>query len=412
MVQLLFKFNIFFALFFVLTLPVFGIEDIVIESEENKSTIFDSIITSPYALGDYKGFRSKLEDNGINIQSSYMINAFVMNNREKKSGKGTYQGLYNLSLDLDTEKLKLYKGGKLHILYQIGNSGINSMQFLNSYSDVSSYDPTQSINQLSELYYEQSIKDDLLNIKIGKQDANVDFQALDSGFEFLNLSFSLIDNTPMPVFPSQQMGVRVRVKLPKDIYIQDGFYDGNLDIGATPKSFFTGENNYLNMAEIYKYVNFKGKEGKYLVGNWLKTGKYETSKDTTERNNYGFYAGFDQKLFDRFSDKSGGLNLFGQFGYAKNTVNDVPFYGGAGLVFKGITEKRKGDSIGIAFAWHQFSKQLHDVENRTSEKVLEIFYKIKVTEFLYIQPDFQYIINPGGNQKDSFAIGVRSCIVF
>ena len=82
------------------------------------------------------------------------------------------------------------------------------------------------------------------------------------------------------------------------------------------------------------------------------------------------------------------------------------------MVLKGVTEKRKGDEIGIALAWHQFDKQLHRLEHKTAEKVIEVFYKIKLTEFLYIQPDFQYIIKPGGNQKDSFAIGIRSGIVF
>ncbi len=406
-------------LFLFFSMPIFAIEETPVLSGEEITLddsihegIIETVKLSPYALGNFGGLRTELEEKGINIQSSYMINAFAFGSGENKSGKGTYQGLYNLSIDLDTEKMHLYKGGKFHILYQIGNKGMNSMEFLNSYSDANSYDPTRSINQISELYYEQSIKDDLFNIKIGKQDANMDFQALDTGFEFLNLSFSFIDNTPMPLFPSQQMGVRARVKLPKEFYIQNGFYDGNLGIGSNPKSFFTGENDYLNMTEVYKLTNFNQKNGKYLAGGWIKTGYYEDYESTTKRNNYGFYAGFEQKLTNRFEDKSGGLSLFGQFGYARNSINDVPYYGGGGLIFKGITENRKEDSAGLAFGWHQFDKQLKEIENRTSEKVIELFYKIKLTEFLYLQPDIQYIIKPSGNEKNGFAIGLRSCIVF
>ena len=399
-------------------MPVWAIEEnsVPLEKESNSGSIQEGIIESiklsPYALGDFGGLRSELEQKGINIQSSYIIDAFAMHNGTTRSGKGTYQGLYNLSVELDSEKMNLYKGGKFFILYQVGNSGISSTNFLNSYSDNNSYNPTRSINQISELYYEQSIKDDLFNIKIGKQDANMDFQALDTGFNFLNLSFSFIDNTPMPLFPSQQMGVRARLRLPKDIYIQNGFYDGNLGIGSNPKSFFTGANDYFNISEIYKLTNFKGKEGKYLAGGWIKTGEYEDYESSIKRNNYGFYGAFEQKLTDRFEDKSGGLKLFGQFGYARNGINDVPYYGGGGLVFKGITKNRKEDSVGLAFGWHQFDKQLQNLENRTSEKVVELFYKIKLTEFLYIQPDFQYIIKPSGNENNGFAIGLRSCIVF
>ena len=141
-------------------------------------------------------------------------------------------------------------------------------------------------------------------------------------------------------------------------------------------------------------------------------GKYDSFNNSTEHNNYGFYAGFEQKLTDRFEDKSGGLSAFGQFGYARNSINAVPYYFGAGLVFKGITKRRKEDSVGIAFGWHQFDRQLHKVENRTAEKVIELFYKIKLTEYLFIQPDIQYIIKPGGNNKNAFAVGLRSIIVF
>ena len=245
-----YKFGLFFIFLYFLHFSTFAIDESVITLDESAEApkiekIKGYIEESPYLVNPK--YRTKLEDRGIDIQSSYMTNSFVMRNRENHTTKGTYQGLYNLSVDLDSEKLNLYKGGKLHILYQVGNKGRNSMEFLNTYSDMSSYDPMKSINQISELYYEQSLKDDILNLKIGKQDANADFQALGTGFEFLNLSFSFIDNTPMPLFPSQQMGIRARIKLPKEIYIQNGFYDGNLKIGAGPKSFFTGENDYLNI---------------------------------------------------------------------------------------------------------------------------------------------------------------------
>ena len=416
-----FVFLLFAGLLF--SLPVSAIEEDVIYLEEESQeqlTIKEKLSELPkcdfqnrqYLLGDFRGYRTKLQERGIDIQSFYVIDSFIMRNNSRNSTKGTYQGLYNLSVELDSEKLNLYKGGKLFMLYQVGNKGVNSMEYLDTYSDMSSFNPSRSINQISELYYEHSFKDDLFNIKIGKQDSNVDFQHLNNGAEFLNLSFSYIDNTPMPLFPAQQMGVRARLKLPKDIYIQNGFYDGNLKSGSNPKGFFTGENNYLNMTEVYKLTNFKGKEGKYMLGGWIKTGEYDSFKNSTEHNNYGLYAAFEQKLTGRFEDKSVGLSAFGQFGYARNSINAVPYYFGAGLVFKGITKRRKEDSVGIAFGWHQFDRQLHKVENRTAEKVIELFYKIKLTEYLFIQPDIQYIIKPGGNNKNAFAVGLRSIIVF
>ena len=399
-------------LLFIIFLLFISIPAGAIEENEKPDTFSLEVLKEAPYLFDFNGLRGELEEKGINIQSSYIIDAFVMTNCSKNSKKGTYQGLYNLSVELDTEKMNLYKGGRFYMLYQVGNSGVNSMDYMGTYSDISTYDPTRSINQISELYYEHSFKDDLLNVKVGKQDANMDFQALSTGFNFLNVAFSFVDNTPMPLYPYQQTGARVRVKLPKEIYIQNGFYDGNLSVGANPKSFFTGTNDYFNISEIYKLTNFKGKRGKYLAGSWIKTGTYDTFSDSTKRNNFGIYGGIEQKIIDRFEDKSGGVSLFGQFGYARGGINSVPYYFGLGAVLNGVCKKRKNDSIGIAFGWHQFDKDLKRLEHKTSEKVIEVFYKIQLTKFLYLQPDFQYIIKPGGNMKDSFAIGIRSGINF
>ena len=396
----------------------YAIEEILPDIEEKKDEApivfsLEAIKESDYLLGDLFGAREALKEKGIDIQSSYIIDSFLMSNRETKSKKGTYQGLFNASIEFDTEKMNLYKGGKLYLLYQAANTGVNSMNFLNSFSDINSYDPMRSINQISELYYEHSFKDDLFNLKVGKQDANMDFQALDTGFNFLNLSFSFIPNTPMPLFPSQQMGARARLKLKNDFYIQNGFYDGNLDIGSNPKSFFTGKNKYFDIIEGYKLTNFDGKEGKYFLGGWIKTNKnYDFETNELKRNNFGGYLGFEQKITEKYEDGSGGANIFGQFGYAREGINDVPYYGGIGAVYKGIGKKRKEDSIGLAFNWHQFDKTLKHLENKTAEKVVEVFYKIKVTNFLYIQPDIQYIIKPDGTDKNALAFGVRTYISF
>ncbi len=399
-----------FLLFFYQNIA-FSIEDTsdIIQFNEQKNELsFENYVSnSEYLTGDLYKFRSNLEENGINFQSNYMTNSFIMRKGEMNKKKGTYQGLLNVSVELDTEKMNLYKGGKIFALYQLGNKGLGSPEYFNSYSYINSYDPIENINQLSELYYEHSFYNDRFNIKIGKQDANIDFQALENGFKFLNLSFSYIPNTPMPLFPCQQTGARARLKLSDNWYFQGGFYDGGLEIGANPKGFFNGKNGYFNIVETYYLTNVKGKKGKYMLGSWLKT------KDSENfNNNYGFYGGFEQKLFSKKDNQDGGLSTFAQFGYANDNINSVPYYGGVGFVYRGIGKTRINDEAGVGFAWHQFSHSLKTLNNQTSEKVIECFYKIQLTKFLYLQPDFQYIIRPNGNMKNSVAVGLRTCVTF
>ncbi len=105
------RFKLILLALFILILPVCAIEEDVILLDENvephkTETIRGYIQQSPYLLGDYKGIRTKAQEHGVDIQSSYIMDSFAMRNRQKRISKGTYQGLYNFSVDLDSEKLK------------------------------------------------------------------------------------------------------------------------------------------------------------------------------------------------------------------------------------------------------------------------------------------------------------------
>ena len=72
---------------------------------------------------------------------------------------------------------------------------------------------------------------------------------------------------------------------------------------------------------------------------------------------------------------------------------------------------------GLAVASGFFAPRLGDVGadygNRIgSETVLEAFYRVQVTPWFYLQPDVQFIMNPGGMYNNSVAIGLRSVITF
>lgn len=391
------------------------------ERTEPEATRLSSYLQeSDYLTGDWLGARTYLEDHGVDIQSSLIMNPMVFGQGrgETRRGKGAYQSVFILSTELDTEKMGLYKGGKFFIEYMAGNKGTSPTDYLGSYSYINAYDPGEKMNQISQLYYEHTFKDDLFSLKIGKQDAGYDFQFLENGTMFLNASYYFIPNSPIPIYPAPQMGARAKLKVTENVYVQAGIYDGETKLGAGPKGFFTGDKGYVTLAETYWLPDFKGYEGKYMVGSWLQSGGSQggfenlRNPDSVKNYNHGAYFGFEQKAFHIFEDKSGGLSLFGQFGYAPDDINEVPYYSSLGLVWKGVTKERKEDSIGLALAWHQYSNILKNLENKTGEKVAELFYRFKVTNFLYIQPGIQYIIRPGGNGEGSFALGARTELKF
>ena len=97
-----------------------------------------------------------------------------------------------------------------------------------------------------------------------------------------------------------------------------------------------------------------------------------------------------------------GLYFFNTINYSPAANNPLPFYFLTGLVYKGLIPSRDDDQAGISFALGSFSEdeQVRDRtlgrQPRTYEAVLEATYRFQINRFIYVQPNVQYIINPGG----------------
>jgi carbohydrate-selective porin OprB len=45
-----------------------------------------------------------------------------------------------------------------------------------------------------------------------------------------------------------------------------------------------------------------------------------------------------------------------------------------------------------------------DIEDTSSEKILEIAYTVQLTPWFYVRPDAQFIFQPGGSSETSNAV--------
>lgn len=161
--------------------------------------------------------------------------------------------------------------------------------------------------------------------------------------------------------------------------------------------------------------------GKYAVGflYWGVENRAFRGETTDQRAQLYFQA--DQMLYrepDRSSGPSSGkavqeatppgprnkqgVYFFSLFNVAPAFQATLPFYFHAGLVYQGPLPGRDRDQAGIAFGLGSYSAVLQDVEAdngqppQTSEGVLEFFYRVQINSWAYIQPDFQYVIQPNG----------------
>jgi carbohydrate-selective porin OprB len=97
-----------------------------------------------------------------------------------------------------------------------------------------------------------------------------------------------------------------------------------------------------------------------------------------------------------------GLYFFSTLQFAPPANNVLSFYLLGGLVYKGLLPGRDQDQLGVAFAYGNYSFDARQADEgrgrdpRTYQAVFEVDYRIQFNRFAYVQPTFQYIINPGG----------------
>ena len=184
--------------------------------------------------------------------------------------------------------------------------------------------------------------------------------------------------------------------------------------------------------------------GTIKIGAWFQTGECaDALAETTSSGNSGYYLVLDQMLFRESSDgtlfpsiccnptdcttitsdtekKDQGIGCFARVGCNPPDRNAVDFYFDTGLTYKGLIPKRDNDTVGLAFCcaktnsnWQRPSPDA-DFPANGSEMVLEATYQVALAPCITIQPDIQYIINPGGQSSidNALVIGCRASILF
>jgi porin len=255
-----------------------------------------------------------------------------------------------------------------------------------------------------------------------------------------------------PAYPLPTPGVRVAITPNDDFQLLIGAYNGNPAGPNCPGNPQVCDNNGLDfnlqvpallMAEgAYKY-NQDGLGGTIKLGGWNHFGTFEHLRfDSGGRaiaatgnpgqpldNDWGFYGIIDQLIWRMpGSGDAKGVALFGRVVGAPSDRNVVDFYADGGITFTGMIPRRPDDSLAIGFAYtgissdaNGFDRDLNLPVTRNYESLLEICYTMQLKSGWSLQPDFQYIWQPGANVpnesgKDALenaaVFGARSTVTF
>ena len=336
-----------------------------------------------------------------------------------------YDAVASLGIKGDLDKLTGWRGGSFLVsgLYPHGASLTG--KYVHDFNDVSNIDAYDSL-RLYEAWLEQEFADGKGSIRLGQILADTEFFVSSNAALFVNSAFGAIplvsQNFDAPVYPVAAPGARVRWTFSDSLSLQAGLFDGDVGDPAVDNKHgvdwhLNPDDGVLALSEI-AYTKQGGKEG--LAGVYKLGGFYHHSEssDSGSHTVAGAYIIADQQLWRKPGTEDQGLCGFVRIGGAPGELNTVPFYLDAGFNIKGLLPGRDEDIAGIGFSYTKLGTSLRDGDDSAvasrHEAILEATYKFQTTKWSSVQPDIQYVFNPGESEKkdNAFVAGIRLAVTF
>jgi len=169
-------------------------------------------------------------------------------------------------------------------------------------------------------------------------------------------------------------------------------------------------------------ISTKGFKGHYWMGGYYSTSCHNEALNMSQQpNSYGLYWHADQTVYRPDPNNDTGLVLWTVFTLSpQQNIAFMPFQVNGGAVYTGLIPGRKADATIFGVAYGNYSPNFASMQSEegggfpTYELVYEAGYRICLTQTAYIQPDIQWVINPGGTGTipNALVIGAQMGITF
>ncbi|HJO88691.1 MAG TPA: carbohydrate porin [Alphaproteobacteria bacterium] len=323
----------------------------------------------------------------------------------------------DMTMEVDMDKVANIPGGTL-FLYGLANSGSDfTGTTVGDSQTISNIDAERAL-RLYEAWYEQNLFGDILSVKLGLMDLNAEFDVLETASLFINgahgigLAFSQAGNLGPSIFPYTAAGARVRLNftdaLSWSTVVFDGVPGDPDHTHRTRIKFADGDGALVTTEMDYE----PGDGTKFGAGFWHFTEPFDdlvSGSAVKHQDNSGFYLLGEFIPFREDPD----LTLFARYGIANEDINQYEHYIGAGATYTGPFEGRDEDQLGFAIGIALNGDPYKTANSVTTDEEVnfELTYHAQVLPWLALQPDFQYVVNPGaganGDLDNAVVLGMR-----
>ncbi len=366
---------------------------------------------------DWWGLRGKMEENGVEFGIVYTADTVGTVKGGIKNGV-TYLSVLDVSMTVDTQKLGWWENGTFFIDMQ--HSHATRLPTEKYIGDLQTADNIEGprLTRLLELWYEHKCADGRISTLFGIHDANSEFFVTDVGGLFINSSFGLqpdvSSNATVSTYPLATAGLRLKYTPNENFDFLAGLFNGDPgDHDTNPygnRIIIDREHGLMTIVEGQWHhkktcpITKKEMWGTLKIGAWHHNVDKEDYSERDDNgdlffhdDNFGFYSIMDQMIYKEGDEGEQGLSFFVQYGQAPSDRNLIDMYYGFGLNYTGLIPGRNTDQVGMSLA-HASSSSDARLESNTYEayeQVIEATYRANITDSIVLQPDLQFIQNPG-----------------
>ncbi len=283
----------------------------------------------------------------------------------------------------------------------------------------------EQLFQLSELWWEQALGSGW-TARAGKIDANRFFATVRVAGPFLTVADAMPPTMfgYMPTYPNPAMGVMASWQSAEDLAASEtggwsaqvGVFDGtnmafNPASGSNgprtgsrgPGSLFDGDWGPYFVAEGGPTYRVNGWRGDATIGGWLQSGDTLTETDLGSNIVHNAAGGYVTVTQDLHAPEEVGtrFDVWCQLGFSNPNQSPAAFSASLGTICHAPLPGRDNDSAGFMVSTLSMSDNPNvyvapSGDSGGQETQLEAFYRIDLGHGVVLQPDIQYIFNPGG----------------
>lgn len=393
------------------------------------------ILTSTSALaddaqlsGNWGGLRDTLSEHGIETEITYT--ADVMGNLSGGIKRGT-RGLDNLDVvaDIDGEKLLGSKGTTAHFYLLRNNGSSPDADLVASGQGVNNIEVGTNATRLYEAWVQQTFMGDKVSLLAGLYDLNSEFYVTDSSGLFINSTFGIgtemaqSGQTGPSIFPVTSLAARLKIAMGDECYLQVAVLDGVPGDPDEPRGTHINLHDNDGALLVAEGGLASDARGKLAVGVWHYTEESDDvldvdpiTGDPLRDNNQGIYVIGEHSIYTEEGSEDQGATAFVRFGFADEDVNQFDFAWATGFTYTGLFPTRDEGQFGIGINGAHNSDKFREAAGVSdgAETVIEVTYSDMLTPWLAVQPDMQYVINPGTDPSvdDAVVWGVRMTVSF